>query len=539
MNRSTLYMLLILPALCFFVWGSIEISSYSPVNNTSIEITNSSDYANLSVSVPVNNITNNVNNIPITQAENYNSSRSSSSSLSSSSKSSSGSFGSGSDSGASSMPGPESKASYVIQNIVLDVAGRIMPTSILAAGDIINYQINVTNNVNYNLTNVTLTDTVVISMKPKESINEDGIMEPNETWTYTGTYIVPQNDIDTNGNSTGGIENRAIVDCDQFEPISSTVTVPIIVSTALTLNEIVTDVGGRGSDNVEKPGDLITYKTIVTNTGNVGLINLVATGSPKLIATKDASTFLEALDPGESWTLIGTYNVTLDDIINNNDCKIRNTVSVTCNQAIPQSSSVTTDIAYKYTTTQPIPPPSKCNYSNTSDLGEFSHYVGADGHKITLINNESAVNPTYNQLMELIKGDRTNEIPYNNTSFVCSDAAERVHNNAETAGFKCAWVSIDFMNQCATINPVTKAIVVGHACNLFNTTDKGLIGIDCTSGSYPTYIDAGISRSMWDNEVSLVIGEEYTPRLLYSFTGSDKLKQFTPMGKIADIYIFW
>jgi uncharacterized repeat protein (TIGR01451 family) len=519
--------------------GSIERNYYNPVSNTSIEITNSNDYANLSVSVPVDNISNNMHNIPEVQTENYNSSSYNSSNLTSDPKSSSCSFGSARDSTSSSMQGSESKTGYVIKNIVIDVAGRVMPTSILAAGDIINYQINVTNNVNCNLTNVKLTNSLVTSMKLKESINEDGVMESKETWTYTVIYIVSQNDMDTNGNDTGEIENRATVDCDQFGPISSTVSVPIIVSTSLTLNEIVTDVGGRGSDNVEKPWDLITYKTIVTNTGNVKLTNLIVTGSPELIATKDASTFLEALDPGESWALIGTYNVNLDDIINNNDSEIKNAISVTCNEASPQSCSVTTHIAYKYTTTQPISSPGKCKYSNTSDPGEPSHYVGADGHKITLINNESAVNPTYKQLIEFIKKDKTNEIPYNNTSFVCSDAAERVHNDAETAGFRCAWVSIDFINQCATINPVTKAIVVGHACNLFNTTDKGLIGIDCTSGSYPTYIDAGISLSMWDNEVSLVTGEEYTPILLYSFPGSDKLKQFTPMGKIADIYIFW
>ena len=107
------------------------------------------------------------------------------------------------------------------------------------------------------------------------------------------------------------------------------------------------------------------------------------------------------------------------------------------------------------------------------------------------------------------------------------------------AGFRCAWVFVFFTNESPTMNPETNAVVIGHACNLFNTMDKGLVAIDCTEGSCPTDVTVGINLSIWDNEISLVKGGEYIPRLLYSFPGSDRLTEFLSMGTIADFYIFW
>jgi len=54
---------------------------------------------------------------------------------------------------------------------------------------------------------------------------------------------------------------------------------------------------------------------------------------------------------------------------------------------------------------------------------------------------------------------------------VCSDFAEDVHNNAEAAGIRAGWAGIKFTG-----------MEVGHAINAFETTDKGLIYIDCTNG---------------------------------------------------------
>jgi len=253
------------------------------------------------------------------------------------------------------------------------------------------------------------------------------------------------------------------------------------------------------------------------------------------IFTKSGKVPFTIPSPGKLSTPGIVHNFTLNDA-NNGSVNIVNVSGTVYDQVSPQSNRVN---SYDHRIIQPTSPALKYNYSNISYHGESSHYVGANGHLITLVNNESAVDPSYEQLVEFIKEDNTNEIPYSRTSFVCSDAAERVHNNAEAMGIRAAWVYIDFTNESATLNPTTNALVVGHACNLFNTTDKGLIAVDCTGGSATVDSSAGNDLSEWDNEVSLVKNEEYIPRLLYSFPGSDQLNAFLSMGTIADYYVFW
>jgi hypothetical protein len=99
--------------------------------------------------------------------------------------------------------------------------------------------------------------------------------------------------------------------------------------------------------------------------------------------------------------------------------------------------------------------------------------VGADGKPIELINNRHATDPTYAELLAFIEKDTTDELPYVSFSRVCADFAEMVYNNAEKAGIRAAWVGIDLK-----VSPLRSH--EGHALNAFETTDKGLVYIDCT-----------------------------------------------------------
>jgi len=122
--------------------------------------------------------------------------------------------------------------------------------------------------------------------------------------------------------------------------------------------------------------------------------------------------------------------------------------------------------------------------------------VGADGEPIELINNPNATNPTYAMLVDFIKEDSTDEHLYSIFSYVCSDFAEDVHNNAEAAGIRTAWVSIDFEGNDE-----------GHALNAFETTDRGLVYIDCTGEGFESLL-SGHSTS-WDDVAYVEIGKEY------------------------------
>jgi len=124
-----------------------------------------------------------------------------------------------------------------------------------------------------------------------------------------------------------------------------------------------------------------------------------------------------------------------------------------------------------------------------------TYIVGGDGKLISLVNYNNATNTTYAKVVEFIKADKTDQNLYT-SKYVCSDFAEDVHNNAERARIKAAWVKIEFTN------------APGHACNAFYTTDKGLVFIDCTGS--PT------QKGSFDKRVNLTAGKPLTPTSLYA-----------------------
>jgi len=139
--------------------------------------------------------------------------------------------------------------------------------------------------------------------------------------------------------------------------------------------------------------------------------------------------------------------------------------------------------------------------------------VGGDGEPIELINNPSATNPTYAELLAFIQQDTTDTNDYLKNpyiGYVCADFAEDVHNNAEAAGIRAASVSVQFEGD-----------EEGHACNAFDTIDMGLVYIDCTGQSFSDKLsfrlvetDEGFtfvsdSPTNWDAIAYVEIGKEY------------------------------
>jgi hypothetical protein len=125
--------------------------------------------------------------------------------------------------------------------------------------------------------------------------------------------------------------------------------------------------------------------------------------------------------------------------------------------------------------------------------------VGGDGKAIELIDNPNATNPTYAELVAFIKEDSTDEHLYVISSYNCSDFAEDVHNNAEATGIRAAWVGIHFEGDDE-----------GHACNAFETTDKGLVYVDCTGRGFEDLISLlWSSGGSWDKIAYVEVGKEY------------------------------
>jgi hypothetical protein len=174
------------------------------------------------------------------------------------------------------------------------------------------------------------------------------------------------------------------------------------------------------------------------------------------------------------------------------------------------------------------------------------------GDFIVLINNENAVEPSYSQLVSFLQQDSTDQFPYvyavsppgmyygSAESHVdleriqniidgtaqpadprmCGDFAERLHNNAETAGIRCAYVS------------VTLAGSAGHACDAFQTTDRGLVYVDVTGWVVgEPHPDRAVSM------VSIVIGQSYRPVSLFHEAGWQG--SYVSMGTVIDFQVVW
>ncbi len=155
-------------------------------------------------------------------------------------------------------------------------------------------------------------------------------------------------------------------------------------------------------------------------------------------------------------------------------------------------------------------------YTNQEGFTIYEHtqppYRGATSAQVNLVNSKSSRNPTWEELKDFLKSDKTDKDSYSLQFRVCADFAEKLHNDAESAGLKAAWVSVCFESNTE-----------GHALNAFQTTDKGLIFVDCTGKgfSFITPVPILISPSgtswsktyggsdSWDKVVYLETGKEY------------------------------
>jgi len=121
---------------------------------------------------------------------------------------------------------------------------------------------------------------------------------------------------------------------------------------------------------------------------------------------------------------------------------------------------------------EPEPKPIPTHYTNPDGFEIYEHtqipYARAFGTQIHLINNEDAIYPTWEQLKTRLATDRTDQQLYSLGVRVCGDFAEQVHNYAEANGIRAAFVVIEQEGEPT------------HALNVFQTTDKGPVFIDCT-----------------------------------------------------------
>ena len=141
-------------------------------------------------------------------------------------------------------------------------------------------------------------------------------------------------------------------------------------------------------------------------------------------------------------------------------------------------------------------------------------FQGAD-----IVNNATATNPTWAQLSDFLLRDKTDQKDYVSGVYMCGDFARDVHNNAELAGIRAAYVAVELPSAY-------------HSLNAFQTTDRGLVFIDCTGR------EASQPRpSSCDKTVNVGLGKSYVPKSLVPECGWPTI--WGDMGTILDMEIYW
>lgn len=104
--------------------------------------------------------------------------------------------------GAGNQDRSLSRSAIVLDNPDFEVTKTADVASVDAAGDVITYTITITNTGDVALTGVSVSDPLLGALSgPSGDTNLDGALDVDEVWTYSGSYSVLQEDLDSNGTA--------------------------------------------------------------------------------------------------------------------------------------------------------------------------------------------------------------------------------------------------------------------------------------------------------------------------------------------------
>jgi len=203
-------------------------------------------------------------------------------------------------------------------------------------GEAIDYTFTVTNEGNVSLSTISVTDPLLEAPNPVVAIvfaggdtDGDNELDVTETWTYTASYAITQDDIDAGevvnqATAEGTAPDATVVD-DLSDEVSVTgdtpTTTDLCQSPVIAIVKTGLFVDGDG-DQCADPGEAIDYTFTVTNEGNVSLSDVSVT-DPLLEAPNPVVAIVFAggdtdgdteLDVDETWTYTASYAITQDDI---------------------------------------------------------------------------------------------------------------------------------------------------------------------------------------------------------------------------------
>lgn len=169
----------------------------------------------------------------------------------------------------------------------------------LSAGDVLTYTITATNNGSANLTNMLVSDSLIMP-----SAITCPLLTPGAVCVLTGTYTLTAADV-----IAGLVTNTASSVTDQTGNIDDEVTINP-PSPALSIDKQAPTNSDEDNSGDVSAGDTLNYTIVATNSGTAALTNLVVTDN--LITPNSNTCTLVA--PGATCVLSGTYSVTAADV---------------------------------------------------------------------------------------------------------------------------------------------------------------------------------------------------------------------------------
>lgn len=267
--------------------------------------------------------------------------------------------------GALRSPGPDPSVTVPVARDPALEATKTTTSIGTREGEAVTFRLEVANTGNQTLTGITITDnmtrvggTVVTLDAPFARISgdddSDNELDVGETWTYTATRTLTQEDV-----NAGGLINQVTVDALDQENKSvqdlsddgddgdgdstgDVTNAPIPANPSIDFVKTVTDVSGN------EVGDIITFRFVATNTGNVDLTAPVISDTLlRMDGTPLTLTSAPTLAPGSGNTLnvgeqmewVATYALEIEDIIEGG---VTNQAEIT---ATPPTGSAITDLS--------------------------------------------------------------------------------------------------------------------------------------------------------------------------------------------------
>lgn len=238
--------------------------------------------------------------------------------------------------------------------------------------DLVLYEFTVTNIGGDVLENVVLRDPLISDVLPvfgpdSGDINNNNLLEPNETWTYSAQHITTtQEKIDqqvvNQANVSANIQgdpNTVVVDLsDDNSVLENDPTITALISCpsiiALIKEGTVIDVDGDGCL------ESILYTFTVTNNGDVDLIGVILEDEllggevPGPVDGTDINND-GILSPGETWTYEAIYAITPEDIVNQSVINQAKVSALTIDNVLVEDDSDDDSFLENEPTRTPVP----------------------------------------------------------------------------------------------------------------------------------------------------------------------------------------